>query len=141
MSSTYTIRTDLSFPPVQHTQRKVPIEYQEQIKNTLNDMVNKGVVTPVSQLLNQYHPLHTSKSDGTICICLDPKDLNKTTVQEHYKAHIHDEISHQPSGATCFSKLDAKDGFWGIYLDENLPAWSHLIPIVAGTIFCTCHSV
>ena len=30
-----------------------------------------------------------------------------------------DEISHQLSGATCFSKLSAEDGFWRIHLDEK----------------------
>ena len=30
------------------------------------------------------------------------------------------EISHQLSGATCFSKLDAKDSFWSIHLNEKL---------------------
>ena len=35
MSRMYTIRTDPSIPPGQHIQRKVPIEYQQQIKCTL----------------------------------------------------------------------------------------------------------
>ena len=52
-----------------------------------------------------------SKPDGTLHICLNPKDLNKTIVQEHYKAPNLDEISYCLSGATCYSKLDAKDGF------------------------------
>ena len=47
------------------------------------------------------------------------KDLNKAIVQEHYKVPTLDEISHWESGATCFSKLDAKDGFWTIHLDEK----------------------
>ena len=45
---TYTIRTNPAITPVQHTLQKVPIEYQEQIECTLEDMVNKGVITPVS---------------------------------------------------------------------------------------------
>ena len=48
-----------------------------------------------------------------------PKDLNKAIVWEHYKAPALDEISHCLRGATCFSKLDAKDGFWSIHLDEK----------------------
>ena len=30
-----------------------------------------------------------------------------------------DETSHHLSGATCFSRLDAKDAFWSIHLDED----------------------
>ena len=106
--------------PIQHTQRKVPIEYWEQIEHTLNDMVNKGVTAPVSWptmwVLSLTYP---HKSDGTLCICLNPKDLNKAIVWEHYKAPTLDKISHWLSGTTYFSKLDAKDGFWSIHLDER----------------------
>ena len=49
MSGTYTIRTDPYVAPVQHAQWKIPIEYQEQIEHTLDDMVDKGVIAPVSQ--------------------------------------------------------------------------------------------
>ena len=117
MSGTYTIRTDPSVLPVQHAQCKVPTEYWEQIKCTLNDMVNKGVIVPVSQptewVLSLTYP---HKPDGALCICLDCKDLNKVTVWDNYNAPTLDEISHWLSSATCFSKLDAKDSF---HLDEK----------------------
>ena len=67
----------------------------------------------VSSLMYPHRP------DGSLCICLDPKDLNEAIVQEHYKASNLDEISHHLSGATCFSKLNAKDSFWSINLDEK----------------------
>ena len=68
--------------------------------------------------LNGFHHLHTQgKSDGTINACLDPHNLNKAIIHEHYKALTLEEISHKLSGTTVFSKLDAKDGFWSIHLD------------------------
>ena len=58
-------------------------------------MVNKGVIAPVSQTTKWVSSItYSCKSDGTLCICLDPNDLNKTIVQEHYKAPTLDEISH-----------------------------------------------
>ena len=48
---------------------------------------------------------------------LSPHNLNKAIIHEHYKAPTLEEISHKFSGATVFSKLDAKDGFWSIHLD------------------------
>ena len=59
------------------------------------------------------------KRDVFLHICLNPKNLNKAIMQEHYKAPILDEIPHCLSGAKCFSKLDTKDGFWSIHLDET----------------------
>ena len=120
MSGTYTIRTDPSITPVQHACRKVPIKYMEQIEFTLDEMVKKGVIVPVSQPTEWVSSLtYPCKPDGTLCICLNPKDLNKARVWEQFRAPTFDEISHHLSGATCFSKLDAKDGFWSIHLDEK----------------------
>ena len=83
-------------------------------------MVLKGVIVPVTMPTTWVSLLtYPCKHDGTLHICLNPKDLNKATVQEHYKAPTLDEITHRLSGATCFSKLDAKDGFWSIHLDED----------------------
>ena len=80
----------------------------------------KGVITavfwPTEWLSSLTYP---DTPDGTLHICLNPKDLNKAIVWEHYKAHILDEISHHLSGTKCFSKLDAKDGFWSIHLDQK----------------------
>ena len=42
---------------------------------------------------------------------------NKANIWDHYKAPTLDEIIHKLSGATVFSKLDAKDSFLTIHLD------------------------
>ena len=120
MSGTYTIRTDPSVLPIQHAPCKVPITYREQIECTLNGMVTKGIIAPVSRPTERVSSLtYPCKPDGTLCICLDPKDLNKAIVQDHYKAPTLDDICHCLSGATCFSKLGANDGFRSIHLDEK----------------------
>ena len=119
MSRTYTIRTNPAITPLHH-QWKIPIEYWEQIECTLNNMVDKSVIAPVSQLTEWVTSLtYPHKPDGTLCICLNPKDLNKAIVWMHYQAPTLDEVSHHLSAATCFSKLDAKDGFWSIHGHEK----------------------
>ena len=81
-------------------------------------MVDKGILTPVTEPTEWISSLtYSRKPDGTFCPCLDPHDLNKAIIREHYKAPTSDEISHRLSGATVFSKVDTKDGFWRIYLD------------------------
>ena len=49
MPGLYIICLDPSFPPVQHTQRKVPIEYREAIEKLLQDMDDQGIITPVTE--------------------------------------------------------------------------------------------
>ena len=81
MPSTYTIRTDPSFPTVQHVRQKVPIEYKDQIEKALDDMVLKGVIAPVTKPITWVSSLtYPHKPDGSLDICLNPKDLNKATV-------------------------------------------------------------
>ena len=83
-------------------------------------MVNKGVITPVSPPTKWVSSLtYSCKVDGILHICLDPKDLEKVIMWEHYKAPTLNEVSYQLSSATCFSKLDAKDSSWSIHLDEK----------------------
>ena len=79
MSGVHTIRTDPNILPIQHAWNKVPIEYQEQIKKMLDDMVAKGVIVmPVSQPTEWVSLLmYPHKPDGSLCICLDPKDLKQ----------------------------------------------------------------
>ena len=55
--------------------------------------------------LNGSHHLHTP---GSLMVqsahCLDPCDLNKAIIHEHYKAPTLEEISHKLSGTTVFFK-------------------------------------
>ena len=81
MPRTYTIRTDPAFPPVQHARSKVPIEYRDQIEKALDKMVLKGVIAPVLKTTAWVSSLtYPCKPDGSLCICINPKDLNKAIV-------------------------------------------------------------
>ena len=118
LPGTYTICTDPSIPPVQHAHRKVPIEYKEPIEAALQEMVDLGIITSVTEPTEWVSSLtYPRKPNGSLRICLNPRDLNKAIIREHYKAPTLEEISHKLSGATVFSKLDAKDSFWSIHLD------------------------
>ena len=81
-------------------------------------MVDQAIIAPITEPMEWVSSLtYPHKADGSLCICLNPCDLNKAIIWEHYKAPTLDEITHKLSGAKVFSKLDAKDGFWSIHLD------------------------
>ena len=81
-------------------------------------MVDQAIIGPVTEPTEWVSSLtYPHKADGSLHICLDPHDLNKVIIWEHYKAPTLDEITHKLSGAKVFSKLDAKDRFWSIHLD------------------------
>ena len=66
------------------------------------------VTRPTEWVLLLTYP---KKPDGSLRICLDPQNLNKAIIREHYKAPSLEEVWHQLSGATVFSIMDVKDGF------------------------------
>ena len=95
---------------IQGTNRKKKLQHMEDLQ----------IITPVTAHTEWVSSItYPCELDGTLCICLDPKDLNKAMIREHYKAPTLKEISHKLAGATIFSKLDAKDGFWNIHLDTT----------------------
>ena len=59
------------------------------------------------------------KPDGSIRVCLDPKDLNVAIKREHYPLPLVDDITANCAAATVFSTLDAEKAFYQIQLDEE----------------------
>ena len=97
---------------------KCQLKPEKNIEKALQKVDDNGIITPVTVPTEWVSSLtYPRKSDGTICPCLDPHDLNKAIIHEHYKAPTLEEISHKLSSTTMFSKLDAKDAFWSIHLD------------------------
>ena len=59
------------------------------------------------------------RKDGTLRMCLDPKDLNKAIKREHYSIQTMQDIASEFCGKKIFSTLDLRDGYWQIQLDEE----------------------
>ena len=64
----------------------------------------------------------TEKKNGSVRICLDPRNLNKAIFREHYPMKTIEEITAELSEAKVFSTLDASSGFWHIKLDGESSA-------------------
>ena len=83
-------------------------------------MKDLGVIEKVQGPTDWVNSLAFSrKSSGGLRVCLDPKDLNKAIKRTYHKTPTLEEITNKLSGATHFSKLDARHGYWCIKLDEE----------------------
>ena len=60
-----------------------------------------------------------SKGNGKMRICIDPQALNEALLREHYKLPTVDEVLPMLHGAKVFSKVDVKEAFWHVRLDEQ----------------------
>ena len=114
------ITLDQSTSGTIHAPRRVPLELKDRLKTKLDSMEKNEVIAKVSQPTDWVNSLVIrEKPNGDLRICLDPTDLNKAMKRPHYPTPTVEEIAPKFAGAKIFSKLDAKDGYWNIRLDEK----------------------
>ena len=94
---------------------------RETLKCTLEEMIQQGIITPVEK--PTCTPWISSmvivpKKNCTLRICLDPQDLNKAILREHYPLPTIEDVATRLYGAKVFTVLDVSKGFWHIELDE-----------------------
>ena len=113
-----TLKDDLN--PVIHPAQRVPHSLLDKLKKCLETNLKCGVLKKVDQPTDWVHNLViVEKKNGSLRLCLDPRDLNKVVKREHYKIPTAQEISSHLAGKKVFSTLDLKDGYWQIELDEQ----------------------
>lgn len=59
------------------------------------------------------------KPNGSLRLCLDPKELNTAICWQHFQIPTIDEIMSKLAGASWFSTLDASCGYWQIPLTDE----------------------
>ena len=70
----YHIRLDPRIEPVQHAPRRVPVALRNRLKQTLDGMVQQGIIAPVTKPTPWISSMVlVPKKNGTLRICLDPR--------------------------------------------------------------------
>ena len=117
---TYHITLDPKMPPVVHVPRKVPIELKDKLQAELGEMENQGIIARITQPTDWVNSLVIrEKENGRLRLCLDPKDLNNAIKREHHPIPTLEEVTPKLTEAKLFSKLDARNGYWNVKLDEE----------------------
>ncbi|XP_045537629.1 uncharacterized protein K02A2.6-like [Papilio machaon] len=115
----YKIVIDESVQPSICPVRKIPIGVRQKLLVELNRMTELGVIRKVSHPTEWVNAIVVAaKKDGGIRVCLDPRPLNKAVLRAHYPLPTLAEIACRLQGATVFSKLDARSGFWMCEIDD-----------------------
>ncbi|GMP22048.1 hypothetical protein CsSME_00000233 [Camellia sinensis var. sinensis] len=55
--------------------------------------------------------LFVKKKDGTLCLCIDYRELNKVTIKNKYPLPRIDDLFDQLQGSQVFSKIDLRSGY------------------------------
>ena len=116
----YEIKLDPNIKPVVHAQRRLPLELKHRVKRKLEAMERDEILAKVNEPTEWVNSLLVeTKTDNSLRICLDPTDLNRAIKREHYPVPVLDDIVPELAGSNLFTKLDAKDGYWHVKLDET----------------------
>ena len=127
----YHIKVDKTCQPVVHMPRRVPVTLRPKIQAELNQMEELDVIEKVEEATDWVNSMVTIvKPNGSLRICIDPRDLNKAIKREPYPMSTIEEIVTRMPNAKVFSVLDASSGFWQVKLD---PSCAHLTHLLDGT--------
>ena len=114
----YHIRLKEQYRPVQHPPRSVPVAMQSTYKAELNRLVKEDIISEVkehTEWINLIVPV--MKSNGSLRLCLEPKDLNKAIERNQWYARTIDDILPELAKSKYKTLKDATSGYWHIVLD------------------------
>jgi hypothetical protein len=115
----YRIYMDETIRPVVHPPRKFPVSIRDELKAKLSQMESDGVIAKVTDPTEWVSSLMVKKEPNKLRLCLDPRDLNRAIMREHYPLPCIEEVATRLADVKVFSAMDAKDGFWQIELEEK----------------------
>ena len=108
ISEPYHIKIDPTVTPVVHPPRKLPASLRDRVQHKLSVMEANGIIKKVDSPTAWVNSMVVNENrSGKLRICIDPRDLNKAILREHYQLPTQQEITSRLTGAKYFSKLDA----------------------------------
>lgn len=114
------LQTDDSEIPTVMPTRRIPIAVRPKLEEELSRLVKLGVIAAVEEptpWVNQI--VIAQKKSGDLRICLDPKELNKALMREHYTLPVLDDVLHELKDSRVFTKADLTAGYWHVVLDHE----------------------
>ena len=126
----YKLRLKPDAVSVKHRPRRVPVHLQDALHEEVERLVKIDVLEKVTEptewvnsfvivekvidSLNAHSPNHSIKK--SICLCIDPKDLNEALEREPYYSRSIDELISMFAGAKVFTIVDMDKGNWQVVL-------------------------
>ena len=113
-------KVDKDVQPVIMPTKRIPLAIRPKLKDALDKYTDMKVLAPVDEATPWVSQLAvTQKKSGELRLCLDPRELNKSLMREHYTLPVLEETLHELGESRVFSKADLSSGYWHIQLDEE----------------------
>jgi len=125
----YDLKIDLeegTSPPLGTLYSLSPVELSA-LRTFIDENLNTGFIHPTASS-HAAPVLFVKKKDGSLCLCVDFRGLNKITKKDRYPLPLISDLLDSPSCAKIYSKIDLRHAY-------------HLVRIAPGdewkTAFCT----
>ncbi|UYV74913.1 K02A2.6-like [Cordylochernes scorpioides] len=120
LSYMYDIKLSDKAEPKISPARRLPRALLQPVKEELFKMEEDGIIEKIEEPTVWAHPMVVvKKPSGKYRICIDPRELNKWVLREHYTLPAPENILAEIPKAKFYSVLDAKSAFWQVPLNHN----------------------
>ncbi|XP_045032697.1 uncharacterized protein K02A2.6-like [Daphnia magna] len=106
--------------PVVSAAGRLPFSLEEPVFKKQDQMEADGIIVPVTEPTDWVsRMLVVSKPDGDVRLVLDPANLNKAILRQHFPVPTVEQLFAKIGKAKFFCSLDAASGFYQIPLSEK----------------------
>ena len=116
------LHIDDTVKPVAQPHRRIPFHVRKQLEQELKRDEELGVIERVEGSTPWVSPLVVvpkPKTEGQIRVCVDMRQANEAIVRERHITPTITELVNDLNGAAIFSKLDLKQGYNQLELEQS----------------------
>lgn len=108
--------------PISEPPRTIPYHLKDRAQQAIDGMIRDGIIEehPASEPAQWVSNIVLApKSDGSIRVTMDARNVNKAILSCNYPIPRHEDIKAKFAGAQVFSKMDFTSAFWQIELEPS----------------------
>lgn len=114
------INVDPDVAPVFQLMRRLPIPLETAVNEKLDELLRRDIIEPKTGPTTWVSPLVVvGKANGEVRLCLDLRRVNDAVLREHHPMPVVDDHIARLGRGTIWSKLDIREAFLQIELDDD----------------------
>ena len=114
------LHIDKSVVPVQQPIRRIPFHTRKKVSDEIRRLEKLDIIEKVNGPTTWINPVvPVIKSSGEVRLCLDMRRANEAIIRERHVIPKLDELVTELHGAKYFSKIDLREAYHQILLDES----------------------
>ena len=114
------LHIDPSIVPVQQATRRIPYHTRQKVSAEIKRLLDLDIIEPVSGPTTWVSPIVVvPKKNNRIRLCIDMRRANTAIIREKHPIPKLEEILPHLTDAKVFSKIDLREGYHQIELDEE----------------------